>query len=91
MTQLRKRIRRRRLKELACQIIQRVSIGINLFGLMLCIFAEAAAKNPVSTLVLTLTYFILGLLLAVAGYVGYKFFIGLERKVKYERKMGYNS
>lgn len=82
MTQLRKRIRRRRLKELACQVVQRACIGVSLFGLALCIFAEAAAKNPVSTLVLAIIYAVLGALLAVAGYVGYKFFVGLERRVR---------
>lgn len=86
MTQLRKRIHRRRMKELACEIAQRVCIGISLFGLALCIFAEAAAKNPVSTLVLAIVYAILGFLLFVAGYVGYKFFTGLERRMnRHER------
>lgn len=82
MTQLRKRIRRRKLKELACQVVQRVCIGVGLFGLALCIFAEAIAKNPVSTLVLAIVYFVLGGLLAVAGYVGCKFFVGLERRTR---------
>lgn len=82
MTQLRKRICRRKLKELACQIVQRVCIGVGLFGLALCIFAEAIAKNPVSTLVLAIVYFLLGISFAFTGYVGYKFFIGLERKVR---------
>jgi len=81
VTQLRKRIRRRHMKELACEIAQRVCIGISLFGLALCIFAEAVAKNPVSTLVLAIVYVVLGALLAVAGYVWYKFFAGLERMV----------
>ena len=82
MTQLRKRIRRRQLKELSCQVVQRVCMGVGLFGLALCIFAKAAAKNPVSTLVLAIVYFVLGALLAVAGYVGYKFFVGLERRMR---------
>lgn len=82
MTQLRKRIHRRHMKELACEIAQRVCIGISLFGLALFIFAEAVAKNPVSTLVLAIVYGLLGALLAVAGYVGHKFFAGLERMVK---------
>lgn len=82
MTQLRKRIRRRRMKELACQVIQRVCIGVGLFGLALCIFAEAAAKNPVSTLVLAIVYFLLGLALMLTGYVGYRFFVGMERRMR---------
>lgn len=82
MTQLRKRIRRRHMKELACEIAQRVCIGISLFGLLLCVFAEAVAKNPVSTLVLAIMYVLLGALLLLAGYVGYKFFAGLERLVR---------
>ena len=82
MTQLRKRIRRRRMKELACQIVQRVCIGVGLFGLALCVFAEAIAKNPVSTLVLAIVYVVLGFALMVAGYVGYKFFVGLERRMR---------
>lgn len=86
MTQFKKIIRRRRMKELACEIAQRVCIGISLFGLALCVFAEAAAKNPVSTLVLAIVYVVLGALLAVAGYVGHKFFTGLERRVnRHER------
>ena len=82
MTAIKKRIHRRHMKELACEIAQRVCIGISLFGLALCIFAEAVAKNPVSTLVLAIVYVVLGALLAVAGYVGHKFFAGLERMVR---------
>ena len=85
MTRLQQRIRRRKLKRLAVKAAQKVCIGVGIAGIILCILAESMAKNPVSTLALAVIYFLLGLLLMQAGYVGWQYFVKKERR---ERRHG---
>ena len=80
MTRLQQRIRRRKLKRLAVKAAQKACICVGISGIILCILAESAAKNPVSTMALAAIYFLLGILLMWAGVTGWQYFLKKERR-----------